>query len=500
MSQTSRRELIFSGKNRTINTEDEISLTSVGIDIGSSTSHLAFSRIKMERRDSRYVVKSRALLFESPLRLTPYIGGADIDATALQAFIEEQYQRAGLTLQNIDAGVLILTGVAAQRANARVIGEALALHTGKLVAVSAGDMLETTLVAHGAGAVQLSRDAGLRVMAVDVGGGTSKIAICSDGEILDRAVVDVGARLICLDEAGRVTSIEAAGHRFAIDAGITLRVGDTLPEDSRRKLAERMADRLFQAMAATPSDGELGQWLRTPPLRERTPPDVLLYSGGVAEYLHGRERDAFGDLGPVLAAAIEHRSKAWRIPTRAPLHGIRATVMGASQYTVQLSGSTIFVAPEDTLPLRNVMALSPRLPLGGEAINRSAIAAEVRRAIEPLDAHNPAQCVALCLQWEGSASYGRLDAFCRGVIDGLKQSLSRGHPLVIVTDTDIGGLIGMHCRQECGLVNAVVSIDGIALSELDFIDVGEILESSGAVPVVIKSLLFPVAASTATVD
>jgi ethanolamine utilization protein EutA len=146
------------------------------------------------------------------------------------------------------------------------------------------------------------------------------------------------------------------------------------------------------------------------------------------------------------------------------------------------------------------MALKPGLPLDGEMIDRAAVAAAIGTAIGLLEPQDSDQCEALCLRWQGSATYARLDAFCRGIIDGLEHYLDRGRPLVIVTETDIGGLIGMHCRKECGLENAVVSIDGIALSELDFIDIGEIIESSGAVPVVIKSLLFAAATRAATVN
>jgi ethanolamine utilization protein EutA len=60
-----------------------------------------------------------------------------------------------------------------------------------------------------------------------------------------------------------------------------------------------------------------------------------------------------------------------------------------------------------------------------------------------------------------------------------------------VGDGDIGGLVGIHCKEEAKLPNPVVSIDGVTLKEFDFIDIGAILESSGAVPVVIKSLVFP---------
>ena len=174
-----------------------------------------------------------------------------------------------------------------------------------------------------------------------------------------------------------------------------------------------------------------------------------------------------------------------------PLERIRATVIGAAQYTIQVSGSTIFVAPLATLPLRNLPVVAPDLDLSGEATDADAIAASVRSVLKRLDLAGGENAVAVFAHWRGSATYDRLDAFCRGIVAGLEPVLARGHPLVLAGDGDVGGLIGIHCREELGLANAIVSIDGLELKEFDYIDIGAMLESSGAVPVVIKSLVFP---------
>jgi ethanolamine utilization protein EutA len=192
--------------------------------------------------------------------------------------------------------------------------------------------------------------------------------------------------------------------------------------------------------------------------------------------------------------------KGWGPRIEPPIEGIRATVVGASQYTIQVSGSTIFVTPLDVLPLRNVPVITPDLPLDDETLDVGAIAAAVQGALRRLDLHGGRQPVALCYRWRGSATFARLDAFCRGVADGLASVLSRGLPLVLVGDGDIGGLVGIHCREEARLPNPVVSIDGIVLKEFDFVDIGAMLEASGAVPVVIKSLVFPTTAALGRVE
>ena len=166
--------VVFARPRRNLADEEETRLISVGVDIGSSTTHLVFSRLLMEQRDGRYIVAERDIIFESDIFLTPYGDADSIDATALGVFIAEQYAWAQLTPDKIDTGALILTGVAVRRENARAIGELFALETGKFVSVSAGDRLETAMAAHGSGAVLNSGQARVTVMNVDMGGGTTK--------------------------------------------------------------------------------------------------------------------------------------------------------------------------------------------------------------------------------------------------------------------------------------------------------------------------------------
>jgi ethanolamine utilization protein EutA len=166
-------------------------------------------------------------------------------------------------------------------------------------------------------------------------------------------------------------------------------------------------------------------------------------------------------------------------------------VIGASQYTVQVSGSTIYVEPATILPLRNVPVIAPHLDLAADTLNGPEISQHIQRALRRLDLHEGEKAVALCYRWQGSATFQRLDAFCRAVVQGMASVLNQGHPLLLVGEADCGGLIGIHCHEELHISSPVLSIDGITLKELDFIDIGAMLETSGAVPVVIKSLVFP---------
>src|SRR5437660_335978 len=215
--ETQGGRIFFSSTGRSLVDEDEIVVLSVGVDIGSSTSHLVFSRIVLERLDSRYVVTCRETFHQSDILLTPYSAEEEIDAAALGTFIDRQYKDANVDPDEIDTGALILTGVAVRRRNAWAIGELFARQAGRMVAVSAGDSLETIMAAHGSGAVARSIRDQATVMNVDVGGGTSKIAICCDGRVGDVTAIDVGARLVCVDAQGQVVRLEEAGRRFGAE-------------------------------------------------------------------------------------------------------------------------------------------------------------------------------------------------------------------------------------------------------------------------------------------
>jgi ethanolamine utilization protein EutA len=293
-----------------------------------------------------------------------------------------------------------------------------------------------------------------------------------------------------MDATGKIVRIEEAGRRFAAALGIDLKLGEPLPQQVAHDLAVRMADRLFEAMrGGSPAEGA-SQLLRLDPLAYRGKIDEVMFSGGVSEFIYGRESNSFGDLGALLAAEIRKRVEQWGPRIEIPDQGIRATVIGASQYTTQVSGSTIFVHPLDVLPLRNVPVIAPKLPLD-EIVDAQAVSAALVAALRQLDLAEGKSPVAIFVPWRGSATFQRLDAFCRGAIEGLAPVLARGHPLVLAGDGDVGGLLGIHLREELRLANPIVSIDGLELKEFDYIDIGGMMESSGAVAVVIKSLIFP---------
>jgi ethanolamine utilization protein EutA len=479
----------FTAPGRDMAEEDRIVLTSVGVDIGSSTSHLLFSRLELEREDGRYVTVKRDVLYQSDILLTPYVGATTIDRAALGAFIDHQYQAAGLSREQVDTGALILTGVALLRDNARAIAELFAGEAGRFVAVSAGDNLEATMAAHGSGAVALSTSRGA-VMNVDIGGGTTKVVICREGRTAELMAIDVGARLVALDSEGAITRLEPAGRDIGARLGVDLELGEQVSADDLRRMAAYMVDQLIGEVSAGGSSAG-SHLLRTEPLRDRADIAAITFSGGVSEFVYDRAGLTFGDLGPLIAAEIQARAAELGAPILETSGGIRATVIGASQYTIQVSGSTIYLSPLDVVPVRNIPVVMPQFPWHEDEFEAATVTQVIHDALRRFDLLDATSPVALAAQWEGSATYRRIQAFCSGVVEAMQFHVANGQPLILVFDSDIGGLLGLHFREEMHLALPIISIDGVELREFDYIDIGALIPTSGAVPVVIKSLVFP---------
>lgn len=479
----------FTSAGRGYREEQELLLTSLGIDIGSTTTHVVFSRIRLEWRGSRFVPIKRTVLHESEVLLTPYLDELSIDAQAVGDFIAYQYGLIGLENDQVDTGAVILTGLAARRENARSIGELFARESGRFVVVTAGDALEATLTAHGSGVAHASAVTGQRILCIDVGGGTSKISLSEGGRVTAVTALDVGARLIVLAPDGTVLSLEAEGERFAAQAGVSVQPGQpTTPEDLRA-IARPMVDRLFEAAGLAPLTPEARELLRIAPLTAPVEFDALAFSGGVSEYIYDRETQPHGDLGLALAEEIKSRLPDMPVALLQgrQLEGIRATVLGASQYTLQMSGNTIFASPVERLPIFNIPVIDIGVfPSGTRDAERG-----VRQAIEGLGLlQNPAP-VAVNFGWEGEFSLAGLDQLCTGVLRGLEVLVQAGQPVVLVTASDIGGLAGLHVHHKFQPSGGVVSIDGVRLQNFEYIDIGAPIAGTGAVPVVVKSLVFP---------
>jgi ethanolamine utilization protein EutA len=476
--------------------QDHVSLTSVGMDIGSSGTQLIFSRINLRRLgedlSSRYCVVSRETLYQSPVALTPYRDQERIDEEKLAAIIDEAYAQSGLHPDQIDSGVVILTGEALRRQNAQAISELLAENGGEFVCAAAGHHLEAMLAAYGSGAARLSHSEGKRILNVDIGGGTTKLAVVDGGRITAMAAVHIGGRLQVVDAQDCIVRLDPAGRHLAAAAGYAWKIGDRAARADLGRVADWMADALIAAIHERPLPHAVEHLYLTDPIADLGRIDGVMFSGGVGEYVYGREPRDFGDLGKLLGTAIAQRLAQGALPWPLLPAGecIRATAVGASEYSVQLSGNTIYISsPGDLLPRKNLQVLQPPY-ICREEIVPEELARAIHSHFTAFDLEEGASEVALAFRWAGAPAYQRIAAFAQGIVTGLPRTIATGKPLYLVLDGDIAQTLGAILREELKLENEILVIDGVTLWDLDYIDLGRIRLPSHTVPVTIKSLVF----------
>ena len=474
--------------------QEHIELVTVGIDIGSSTSHLIFAKVHLQRQtqglSSRYEVIKREILWQSPIHFTPFLNSGLIDADALGKTIEQAYFNAGLHSHDVDSGAVILTGEAIKRSNAKSIDELFAEQAGKFVCATAGHRLECVLAAHGSGAVERSKRLKQKVLHVDIGGGTTKFALIDAGTIVSIAACAIGGRLMATDDSGNWVRCDDSILTVSNHLGILFdRVSD-ISDSQRQQIVICMAEVLVSVISGSEPDSLLDTLLLTEPLSWPVVPAEMSFSGGVSEFIYERESQPLGDLSYDLANELNRQLRtAQGVPVTVDVqHGIRATVIGASQFTVQVSGKTIFSNSLEFLPLRNIPVVHPNIDLSQVDIDSELVAEEIIDACQMRDVERSGP-VALAFSWCGEPSYQRLKAIA-DAIDGALCRPERITPLVVVIDGDVGRLLGRILSKELNKGDYLLSLDGIVLSDLDYIDVGEMINPPGVIPLVIKSLVF----------
>ena len=471
---------------------DHIELTTVGIDIGSATSHVMFARVVLERQsqtyDNRFVVAEREVLYQSPITFTGYSGHGQIDVAALREFIASSYQQAGLAPADVDAGAVILTGVALERTNSRAIADLFAEEGGKFVCATAGHNLEALLAAHGSGAVALSERTGEPVLNIDVGGGTTKLTLAEGGAVRGTLALPGGGRLLAWAADGTLHRVEESIRELTYALGIRAEPGLSISEEHRGAVCAALADRIVAAAQgrADPAHVLAGE------LPVSLAPKHIVMSGGVAAYL-AAESDVGeqGDLGHGLAAALRRRLTALDVPVSIAVEPMRATVIGASQFSVQISGNTVHAA-DALLPIHNVPVLF--VPVAQEAV-ADDIREAINRGTARLNLQDREDPIAVGLHWHGEPNYRNLRAIADGIAYAHQGSPRAGAGLVVCVTADVAASLGAILTEELELDGGLVVIDGVTLGDLDFLDIGQRILPANVLPVMVKSLLFPTGAA-----
>jgi ethanolamine utilization protein EutA (predicted chaperonin) len=468
-------------------------LKSVGIDIGSSTSHLVFSQLTLRRQGAslsgRFKVTERQVLFRSKIMLTPYLSGTLIDVDQVQHFIAAAYREARLQPDDIDTGAVIITGEALKKENAQPIVEYFAQYAGKFICAAAGHNHEALLAAYGSGAVDLAQSERKTVLNVDMGGGTTKFSLIEHGNVTQTAAINIGARLIAFDESDVVTRIEDAGRIFMHALGSRIALGKKITKQDKEACAALMARVLVGVIECGPTSALARQLMVTPSLRHYRLDQVdhIVFSGGVSEHVYARDRTAYGDVGPLLGThvreALQRLSRHNML--REPLEGIRATVIGAGAYTVQASGTTSYISNPRVLPVFGLKVVRAALK------QEQPVIEALQQALAKFDLPRFTAGLALFLSLDGPLNYKTVRAIAEGVAAICQNSESHTSPLYVALDVDVAKSLGGILKEELKLDREVIAIDGIAVGDLDYIDIGAPMGITEVIPVTVKSLMFP---------
>ena len=471
-------------------------LLSTGIDVGTTSTHLCISRLHLANgalvnQAPRLLIRQREIVHRGHIHLTPLTGERLIDARGVAAIVLEEYARAGVTAADIDTGAAIITGETARLRNAGAVIQALAELAGDFVAASAGPHLESILAARGSGAVEASRLRQCTVCNVDVGGGTTNIAVFSRGELIDTACLGIGGRFLQLTAEGRLRSLTESGELFLDAVAKLIKPGEEIPSEQRQHLGDLLAEAIVQYLIAVRPPQVSQRLLITEPLRRDYSIDEFWFSGGVAEFMQSAPADPlnFGDMGAYLAAglieALARRGARYHVP---PMP-IRATVIGAGSYSLQLSGSTV-AADDQSLPLRNLQMIRPFTQMPQDSDLSVSIGERLKTCLNFHDLDWTVAPLAIVLDQLPAVDYSALERWAAGLAAAF-LSLNGQAPLVVIAAQDIAMALGQLMRRHLP-GRQVIVLDGIACAEGDFIDIGRSLANGQALPVVVKNLVFSV--------
>lgn len=469
------------------------SLKSVGIDIGSSTSHLIFSHITLRREGAslsgKFKVTNREVLYRSPIMLTPYVSATKIDTDRVNEFIHAAYKEAGLTPEDVDTGAVIITGEALKKENAQPIVEFFAKYSGKFICAAAGHNHEALLAAYGCGAVDLSKSEHKTVLNVDMGGGTTKFSLAEDGAVTQTASINVGARLIAFDENDTMTRIEDAGRTMMKELGFKVELGQKISEKMKEDFGSYMARILFETIEEGPNSPMAKKLMVTAPFvnyRGLKQVQHIVFSGGVSEHVYDRDPKAYGDVGPVVGRKMrEYLKKLPEDMIREPIEGIRATVIGAGEYTIQASGNTSYVSNLRALPVHGLKVIQA-------AVRKDEpVSAKLKQALAKFDLRRFTSGLALSLSVDGQPDYQSVRRIAEGIGELLDDADDPTCPLYLTLDLDIAKSLGGILKDELKVSRDIIAVDGIEVGDLDYIDIGECLGITEVIPVTVKSLMFP---------
>ena len=453
-------------------------LCSVGLDVGTTSTQLIVSQLEIQNLAGSFTVPEmhitdRTILYQSPVYFTPLKSESLVDGDGIRKIVDAEYEKAGIRRKDVDTGAVIITGETSRKENAAAVLDALSELAGDFVVATAGPDLESILAAKGAGAVEYSKETGQTVLHMDIGGGTSNLALIEDGKITVTGCLNVGGRLLKLDDSGKINYISPVLKDLC-----KLSVGESITKHQAEEVAALLVqalemaaglrektplwDKLWTTEAGTPFSIMPGKKL------------VLSFSGGVADCI---EKELpwlqFGDLGPVLGQTIR-KSRLCEGPYRLGDQTIRATVIGAGCHSAQLSGSTVYHS-HVPFPLKNRPVV--RLTEAEQQLSCDDLAKCIAAKLSAQDTDS-----VLSLPGWQSPDYNRIKALANAITGGFGN-----RPIAVAVEQDMAKALGQAIALRTSVTRPCLCIDRVRLNEGSYLDVAPPV--GPCLPVVVKTLI-----------
>lgn len=468
-------------------------LLTVGIDLGTSTTQLVLSELTVENFASAFTVprisiSDKKVIYRSDIIFTPLLNQSEIDAEPIKAFVAEQYRQAGIHKQDIQMGAVIITGETARKSNANNVLRALSGYAGDFVVATAGPDLESIIAGKGAGAQTYSETKRKPVVNLDIGGGTTNLAVFKDGEVIDTACFDIGGRLIKLDQQQKITYIAPKIQEIINKKGLTLHLGDQATEQNLLPIISELVAVLENSIGLGTQSPFYQLLVTNHPLRKGEELPIVTFSGGVADCLNTTSTNLFkyGDIGLLLGKYLRKSLIFSEKEVLESAETIRATVVGAGSHTAEISGSTIAYR-EQILPVKNIPIL--KLAQEDETLTVTELGQRIQ---EKLNWHRIEETpqIALAIRGMNNPTFADIQRYGQGIVEGLASLVAEQIPIIVMVDEDMAKALGHALSAHLPKDYPFICLDSVKVENGDYVDIGLPVAEGAVLPVIVKTLVF----------
>lgn len=468
-------------------------LLTVGIDLGTSTTQLVLSELTVENFASAFTVprisiSDKKVIYRSDIIFTPLLNQSEIDAEPIKAFVAEQYRQAGIHKQDIQMGAVIITGETARKSNANNVLRALSGYAGDFVVATAGPDLESIIAGKGAGAQTYSETKRKPVVNLDIGGGTTNLAVFKDGEVIDTACFDIGGRLIKLDQQQKITYIAPKIQEIINKKGLTLHLGDQATEQNLLPIISELVAVLENSIGLGTQSPFYQLLVTNHPLRKGEELPIVTFSGGVADCLNTTSTNLFkyGDIGLLLGKYLRKSLIFSKKEVLKSAETIRATVVGAGSHTAEISGSTIAYR-EQILPVKNIPIL--KLAQEDETLTVTELGQRIQ---EKLNWHRIEETpqIALAIRGMSNPTFADIQRYGQGIVEGLASLVAEQIPIIVMVDEDMAKALGHALSAHLPKDYPFICLDSVKVENGDYVDIGLPVAEGAVLPVIVKTLVF----------